>query len=137
MNELGEAISGVFGASDAGQDTISKGLEAIRTHLGMEVAYVSEFVGDKSMFRSVSAPGLEDTIKVGDEKPLEDIFCRHILAGRLPELMPDVSLEPFAMSLPIMQEVPIGAHVSVPIRSAGRGTLRHVLLSEFSGRPYR
>lgn len=115
MNELGEAISGVFGASDAGQDTISKGLEAIRTHLGMEVAYVSEFVGDKSVFRSVNAPGLEDTIKVGDEKPLDDIFCRHILAGRLPELMPDVSLEPFAMSLPIMQEVPIGAHVSVPI----------------------
>ena len=115
MNQLGEAISGVFGSANAGQDTISKGLEAIRTHLGMEVAYVSEFVGDKSVFRSVNAPGLEDKIKVGDEKPLDDVFCRHILAGRLPELMPDVSLEPFAMSLPIMQQVPIGAHVSVPI----------------------
>ena len=116
MNQLGEAISGVFSGPSNGQDTISRGLEAIRTHLGMEVAYVSEFVGDKSVFRHVDAPGLEAAISVGDEKPLDDVFCRHILAGRLPELMPDVSREPLAMSLPIMREVPIGAHVSVPIR---------------------
>lgn len=116
MSQLGEAISGVFSSPSNGQDTISRGLEAIRTHLGMEVAYVSEFVGDKSVFRHVDAPGLEAAISVGDEKPLDDVFCRHILAGRLPELMPDVSQEPLAMSLPIMREVPIGAHVSVPIR---------------------
>lgn len=116
MNQLETAISGVADGLDTGQDTISRGLEAIRTHLGMEVAYVSEFVGEQSVFRAVDAPGLEAAIKVGDEKPLDDIFCRHILEGRLPELMPDVAKEPLAMSLPIMQEVPIGAHISVPIR---------------------
>ena len=70
--------------------------------------YVSEFVGDKSVFRSVDAPGLEDMIKPGDEMPLDDVFCRHIMAGRLPELMPDVAANPFAMTIPIMQKVPIG-----------------------------
>lgn len=122
MNQLETAISGVADGLDAGQDTITKGLEAIRTHLGMEVAYVSEFVGDKSVFRAVDAPGLDAAIKVGDTKPLDDIFCRHILAGRLPELMPDVAQEPLAMSLPIMREVPIGAHISVPIQLAGGET---------------
>lgn len=102
--------------------SIQKGLEAIRTHLGMTVAYVSEFVGDKSVFRAVDAPGLEAVIKPGDEKPLDDVFCRHILAGRLPELMPDVSANPFAMTMPIMQEIPIGAHLSVPIRLEGGET---------------
>lgn len=102
--------------------SIQKGLEAIRTHLGMTVAYVSEFVGDKSVFRVVDAPGLEAVIKPGDEKPIDDVFCRHILAGRLPELMPDVSANPFAMTIPIMQQVPIGAHMSVPIRLEGGET---------------
>ena len=95
---------------------LQRTLEAIRTHLGMEVAYVSEFKGDNSLFKAVDAPGLEGIIKPGDSQPLDDIFCRHILAGRLPEVMPDVSKEPFALSLPIMQRVPIGAHLSVPIR---------------------
>ncbi len=73
-------------------------------------------MGDQSVFRAVDAPGLEAVIRPGDSKPLDDVFCRHILAGRLPELMPDVSANAFAMSCPIMQEVPIGSHMSVPIR---------------------
>jgi hypothetical protein len=28
-------------------------------------------------------------IKVGDTHALDDIYCNHILEGRLPELMPD------------------------------------------------
>lgn len=95
---------------------INKGLEAIRNHLGMQVAYVSEFSAEQSIFRAVDAPGFEGVIKPGDSQPLDDIFCRHILAGRLPEVMPDVSQEPLAMSMPIMQKVPIGSHISVPIR---------------------
>lgn len=96
--------------------SIQKGIEAMRRHLGMAVAYVSEFVGDTSVFRHVDAPGLEAIIKPGDSKSLDDVFCRHILAGRLPELMPDVSAIPFALECPIMREVPIGSHMSVPIR---------------------
>lgn len=88
----------------------------------MEVAYVSEFKGDSSLFRAVDAPGFEDLIKPGDSQPLDDIFCRHILAGRLPEVMPDVAQEPLAMSMPIMQRVPIRAHLSVPIRLDGGET---------------
>jgi EAL domain-containing protein (putative c-di-GMP-specific phosphodiesterase class I) len=96
-----------------------RSLEAVRRHLGMDVAYLSEFVGDETIFREVDAPGLEALIKVGDAMPLEQVYCRHILAGRLPELIPDTSANPFAVALPITAQVPIGAHVSVPIRRAG------------------
>ena len=82
----------------------------------MEVAYVSEFVGDDSVFRTVDAPGLEALIKPGDSRPLDDVYCRHILAGRLPELIPDTSEIEFTASMPITKAVPIGAHVSVPLR---------------------
>jgi EAL domain-containing protein (putative c-di-GMP-specific phosphodiesterase class I) len=95
-----------------------RSLEAIRRHLGMDVAYLSEFVGEETVFREVDAPGLEAMIKVGDAMPLEQVYCRHILAGRLPELIPDTGDNAFALSLPITAAVPIGAHVSVPIRRA-------------------
>ncbi len=96
--------------------TVKRALAAIRSHLGMEVAYVSEFIGDRTVFREVDAPGLEALIKVGDSQSLDDVYCRHILAGRLPQLMPDTSAEPLAMSMPITHAVPIGAHMSVPIQ---------------------
>ena len=94
---------------------IERVLQSVRQHLGMEVAYVSEFVGNDSVFRAVDAPGLEALIKPGDSRSLDDVYCRHILAGRLPELIPDTSALPLAAAMPITQAVPIGAHVSVPL----------------------
>lgn len=105
--------------SDTGeQNVVKRALNAIRAHLGMEVAYISEFVEERAVFREVDAPGLEALIKPGDSHALEDVYCQHILAGRLPELMPDVAANPLAASLPISKAVPIGRHMSVPIRLA-------------------
>lgn len=98
-------------------EAVQLALGALRKHLGMEVAYISEFVGDISVFQMVDAPGLESLIKVGDSRSLDEVYCRHILAGRLPELMPDTADYALAVSMPITQAVPIGAHMSVPIRS--------------------
>ncbi len=106
---------GVLHGGD-GKAAIQRALGAARRHLGVEVAYVSEFVGDQSVFRHVDAPGLEALIKPGDERSLDDVYCRHILAGRLPELMPDTADYPLTATLPITRAVPIGAHVSVPLR---------------------
>ncbi len=97
-------------------EAIKGALQAIREHLGMEIAYISEFVDNQSIFREVDAPGLDHLIKVGDAHSLDDVYCRHVLAGRLPELMADTADYAFALSMPITQAVPIGAHMSVPIR---------------------
>jgi EAL domain-containing protein (putative c-di-GMP-specific phosphodiesterase class I) len=112
---LYDFIASASTATPSGE-RVRQSLEAIRNHLGMEVAYISEFVGDQAVFRAVDAPGLEAIIKVGDTQSLDDIYCRHILAGRLPELIPDTSREPIAVGLPITKAVPIGRHASVPIR---------------------
>jgi EAL domain-containing protein (putative c-di-GMP-specific phosphodiesterase class I) len=105
-----------MGQATPGDGMVKRSLQAIRAHLGMEVAYVSEFVGNRSVFREVDAPGLEAMIKVGDSHSLDDVYCRHILEGRLPQLIADTSAEPLAMAMPITQAVPIGKHMSVPIR---------------------
>lgn len=95
---------------------VRRALQVIRSHLDLQVAYVSEFVDGRSVFREVDAPGLEALIKVGDSHSLDDVYCRHILEGRLPQLIPDTALEPVAAAMPITEAVPIGAHLSVPIR---------------------
>jgi hypothetical protein len=96
---LHEAMRQIAERNDAGNDVIQRALEAVRTHLGMEVAYLSEFVGNDSIFRVVDAPGLEDLIKPGDTRPLDEVYCRHILAGRLPELIPDTAAEPLCQAI--------------------------------------
>src|SRR5262245_65961443 len=99
-------------------DMVKASLQAIRTHLDMEVAYVSEFVGDRIVFREVDAPGLEAMVKPGDSRSIDEVYCRHILEGRLPQLIPDTAAEPVAMAMPITRAVPIGKHMSVPISMA-------------------
>lgn len=97
-------------------ELIARALAAIRAHLGMDVSYVSQFDGDRTIFRVVDAPGLEHVIKPGNSRPLDDVYCRHILEGRLPQLMPDTAAEPVAAAMPITQAIPIGKHISAPIR---------------------
>ncbi|WP_229884493.1 sensor domain-containing phosphodiesterase [Roseobacter sp. MH60115] len=99
-----------------GDDTIQMALDFVRTHLNMEVAYLSEFVGDDLVFRAVSAPGFEEMCFVGGSMPLDQVYCRHILAGRLPELIPDTADEPLCADIALTNAIPIKAHVSVPIR---------------------
>ncbi len=116
---MGDLVSTVHGGRLAGAPLVRRSLEAVRRHLGMDVAYISELTEDESVFREVDAPGLEHLLAAGDRRPLDQVYCRHILAGRLPELMPDTGLEPLAAAMPITAQAPIGSHVSVPIRLPG------------------
>ncbi len=112
-------ISGALAVGgEAPEDAIWRALTAVREHLDMPIAYLSEFVGDESVFRHVSAPGLEHILSAGDSRPLDQVYCKHILSGDLPELMPDTSAFPMARDMAITRDATIGSHVSVPIHRA-------------------
>lgn len=112
------ALFKMIAPSEERGDAVDRALQVIRKHLDMDVAYVSEFVDNQSVFRKVDAPGLEAMIKPGDSRSLDDVYCKRILAGEIPEMMPDTSQVPAAMAMPITAALPIGAHLSVPIRLA-------------------
>lgn len=118
MLQSSEHLQPIAARAAGGADVIQDALVAIRNHLGMEVAYFSEFVDGRTVFRRVDAPGLEHLIKPGDSQSLDDVYCNHILAGRLPELIPDTAQLPLAREMPITTAVPIGSHVSLPVRLA-------------------
>ena len=94
---------------------VHKILSAVRAHLDMDVAFVSEFVGKQRYFRHVDAKG-RSPLQAGDARPLGDGYCLRVVDGLLPELIVDTAEVPDALALPETRAVPIGSHLSVPIR---------------------
>ncbi|WP_010626748.1 EAL domain-containing protein [Halomonas sp. KM-1] len=105
LDELAEAST---------EEALLEILHAIRTHFGMDVAFISEFKDERRFFRFVdeAAPLLE----VGASDPLEESYCKRVLEGSLPEVVPDARQEPAALELAVTLKLPVGAHLSVPIR---------------------
>jgi EAL domain-containing protein (putative c-di-GMP-specific phosphodiesterase class I) len=91
-------------------------LRAIRTHLGMDVAFVSEFAGGRRVFRYVDSEMLDNPVHPGASDPLEESYCARIVDGRLPALIHDAQQLPAAAALPVTRALPVGAHLSVPLR---------------------
>jgi len=94
-------------------------LAAVREHMGMEIAYISEFVTKSAfetvVFRGVDAPGFEQLLAVGDCKARQDTYCHHVMNGSLPGLMTDTALYPQTQSLAVTESIPIRAHIGAPI----------------------
>lgn len=96
-------------------ENIDRILCAIRTHLRMDVAFVSEFLGKDRIFRNVDCAYREAPLMAGDIIPLASGYCLHVVSGRLPELIPDTGELELTRSIPETASIPIGAHLSVPI----------------------
>lgn len=97
-------------------DFIQESLRAIRTHLDMDVAFVSRFTEGKREFLFVDADAKNPPIMPGGEDPLEDSYCQRVIDGRLPEIIPDAFLNDEALRLPATKLLPVRAHLSVPIK---------------------
>ena len=109
-----EQNSALVGQPDS--NSVPDILHAIRTHLKMEVAFVSEFIGGRRVFRYVDSDWPGNPVEVGNGDPLEQSYCQRVVDGRLPELIPDAKENAVAAELPATFAIPVGAHVSVPIR---------------------
>lgn len=106
--------------SDASEDSLGKNvidiLRVIRAHLGMDVAFVSEFSEGRRVFRFVDSAPDVDVLTVGASDPLDESYCQRIVDGRLPELIQDAASLDAARAIPATLALPVGAHMSVPIK---------------------
>src|SRR5215213_7011684 len=66
---------------------LPRALRALRSHLGMDVAFISEFRDGRRIFRYVDAPRGYPAIPMCATYPLEDTYCQRVVDGRLPELI--------------------------------------------------
>lgn len=94
-------------------------LAGLRHRLGFDVAFVGQFVNGSRVFRAASgdddapAPGM---VRQGRSEPVEDTYCVRVVDGRLPEFVPDATAHAAVQALPITTDLPVGTHLSVPIR---------------------
>lgn len=80
----------------------------------MDVGFVSEFADGRRVFRHVD--GDHSPVKVGDGDPLEESYCQRVVDGRLPELIQDACTNDEALTIAATKALPVGAHMSVPLR---------------------
>lgn len=91
-------------------------LAQVRRSLNMDVVFVSQFIDKERVFEVVSAEGeAADAVVTGRSDPLLDTYCKRIVDGRLPAIIPDTGASPEASSLAITQVLHIRAYLSAPV----------------------
>jgi GAF domain-containing protein len=101
-------------------------LSEVRRALRMDVAFVSEFAGDELVFRALEGDAESFGWQEGESFPLDESYCKRVLDGRIPQVVPDAGREDATRDLRVTTEADIGCYCAVAlVLSDGRlyGTL--------------
>lgn len=96
-------------------DAVHQLLAVVRTQLGMQVAWVSEFIGTEQVLRFVDAADGADAPQEGSRLPLGGSYCARVLDGRFPALIPDSRSAPEAALLDITAQLQVGSYIGIPV----------------------
>jgi response regulator RpfG family c-di-GMP phosphodiesterase len=96
--------------------TVDRAVEAVREFLGMDVAFTSQFIDGEQVFRVIDGDWESFGVAPQARVPLEQTYCKSIMDGRLPNMIPDTRADDRAKNMPITEGADIGAFVSVPLR---------------------
>ena len=102
-------------SSESVEKTLQHLIATIRSHLQMDVAFISEFTSTHRIFRYVDCDSKIPILKVGGGDPLEDSCCKKIIDQHLPQIIHNAIEHPEASKIDAVLKVPVGAHISVPI----------------------
>jgi GAF domain-containing protein len=106
------------------QDVVDQALTAARERLCMDAAYITTIDPRQQTIEAVAGDAGALGISEGLVVPIEQTYCRHVLSGEMPSIVPDTRAEPAIRDL--LATRTIAAYVGVPVRlSDGRvhGTL--------------
>lgn len=97
----------------------SRVLSILREELGMQLAYLTEFVGAQQVVRHVEGDAASLGLRPGVTVPLAGSYCQMVVRGELHGVVPDTAREPKVAALPVTQEAGLGAYVGVPLYREG------------------
>jgi transcriptional regulator with GAF, ATPase, and Fis domain len=106
--------------------TIEDMLRDVREAFRMDVAFVSKFDGDRLVFRKLEGDAESFGWQEGQSFPLDESYCKRVLDGRIPDVVPDAKREDATKDLRVTSEADIGCYCAVAlVLSDGRlyGTL--------------
>jgi GAF domain-containing protein len=93
---------------------IDGALRLLRTHLDLDVAFVSQLTDGQRVFRHVDADD-RTILTVGESAPAEESFCHYVVNGEVPQFLADPRDHPVTRSLDVTRRLPVGTHFSVPL----------------------
>lgn len=102
-------------ARGVGEDGVDRVLKIIRRHLGMDVAFISHFRTEDRVMEHVDDDG-RGVLQAGQAIPLDEGYCLKVVKGELPQCIPDTAQVPGAVAIAATRDIPIGAHLSVPLQ---------------------
>lgn len=102
----------------ASTSVIESSLAKLRQHLEMDVAFVGRVEAGRRHFEFVDTDSPDCPVQVGQSDPLKDSYCGRVISGQIPRLIADATREPGVADLPVTRELPVGAHISVPLLRA-------------------
>jgi len=112
--------------SDRTPTTIEDMLRDVREALNMDVAFVSEFSEDRLVFGALEGDAESFGWREGESFPIDESYCKRVLDGRIPRVVPNAKSEDATRDLRVTTEADIGSYCAVPlVLSDGRlyGTL--------------
>ena len=101
-------------------------LSDVREALDMDVAFVSQFEADQLVFRALEGDAESFGWQQGESFPLDESYCKRVLEGRIPDVVPDAKGEDATKNLRVTSEADMGSYCAVAlVLSDGRlyGTL--------------
>ncbi len=101
--------------TDSVDNKLEKILSILRKHLSMEVAFISEFIHGKRIFRFINAESDEPAIHVGDSDPLEETYCKRIADNELSNIIHNANQNSITSKLDVTDRLSIGSYMGVPI----------------------
>lgn len=113
-------------ASSGTANSINRTMATAREMLGMDVAFVSKFTEDQMEFHALEGDAESFGWQEGGGVPLEGTFCKRVVDGELPNVIPDAKNDDRVNGLEVTHDADIGSYVGLPLRfSDGRtyGTL--------------
>ena len=109
LDELSEV------SSERTPDTVEWVLAAAKEDLGMEVAFISEFAEQRMIFRKLVGDAESFGWQEGGSVSLDDTFCRLLIEGSLPSVIPDATSDERVKTLSVTSEARIGSYVGASI----------------------
>lgn len=97
-------------------ETIEQMLSSVKEALDMEIAFLSEFVGGQLVFREIKGDAGSFGFEEGGDIPLETSYCKRVIDGRIPNVIPDARTDGETKDLPITGEAGIGSYIAVPLK---------------------
>lgn len=109
------AAGAAFGATDLALNAVERTLALAREALGMEVAFVSKFAGNRTELRALEGEAGSFRLREGGLL-LEGTFCKRVVDGVLPSVVPDARNDGRVSGLAVTREADIGSYVGLPLR---------------------